>query len=154
MISENRIAMNIRALKSIFFVMLIMVLVTGCGKKCPDNYDLENDICVRILEIDAINIKEPYCIVGTLINDKCYMANSIDIIPAEERPGGYYYCRSGYNKIGNMCYPIETLPSYRNISKCPIGYSRNKNGIIEDGINIELPWYTDKCYKRVTTMPK
>ena len=143
--------------KKYFIMFSFLFLVIGCTKpKCPDGYNLDNDICYKILETSANYFTEKYCVIGTLINDRCYIANTNIPVMAHQYPYTYnYYCDYGYNLIGNMCYPIANLPASRTITTCPNGYTKNKSGV--GGVevpNIEVPGVNVKCYKKITTIPK
>lgn len=119
-------------MKKKYFVLIFLLLIyciTGCdsNKKCPNDYTLEYDVCVKVIETDAIITYENYCMTGRLINGMCYMYN---------------------NSYG-------TIPMTRKVTSCPYGYTTNINGV--PGLEVpqlEVPGVIQKCYKRVTTSPK
>lgn len=120
--------MNIKK-KYFILIFTLLIFMTGCdsNKKCPSDYTLEDDICIKILETDAITTYENYCMTGRLINGRCYMYD---------------------NSYG-------TIPMTRKVVSCPYGYTTNKNGV--PGLEVpqlEVPGVNQKCYKRVTTSPK
>lgn len=140
--------------KNLILLLFVVVFTSGCfGPKCPEGYTLEDDKCYTILETNAIYEEEQYCVVGTLIDGMCYVANTNLPVPAHQSPSHYYtyyYCDYGYQLRGTLCYPNATIPSTKTVTSCPYGYTKNSSGIVGvDVPHIEVPGVIVKCYKRV-----
>ena len=119
-------------------------------KKCPEGYVDEGELCSIIDKKIATKIEIPYCIVGTLINGKCYDVGSNLSIKPNVSYFGIYYCDYGYNLIGNDCVPISRNPMYKEKIICPEGYYNNPSGLSGADIpQIELPGVPVYCYKKI-----
>ena len=63
-----------------------------------------------------------------------------------------YQCPYGYSLVASSCYPIATMPGYKEVQKCPDGYTFNKSGIpLLEVPNLEVPGALRRCYRRIVT---
>lgn len=140
-------------MRKMLSLFCIIFLLSGCDmfKKCPEGFEEEGEMCLKVDQVFGEKVKVPFCVIGVLINGNCYESGSNLSKTPNISYYGKYYCNYGYTLIGNRCVPISTPPMYEEKIVCPDGYYENTLGV-PGGLDVPKlnpPGAPVYCYKRI-----
>ena len=107
--------------------LTLLFIITGCGKKCDDGYNVDGDYCVAEKENDSLLVKElvcdedwklegEECVNGTMpkMGDGCEVGTT-DRVGADgfchhyKAPTVKYSCSNGALLKDNKCYEKKSM---------------------------------------------
>lgn len=128
--------------KCLFFLPLLLVLLTGCEKKCPDGFTMDGNKCIREIErfeaeavydceedtiLEGINCVRNIFVEpseGTGCEDGLTLENGYCVGTLKESPVDAYKCNSGEELKGNKCIKSTVdNAALTKTGKCQTGYT-------------------------------
>ena len=126
---------------SLSCIIVLLILITGCGKKlsCEDGYILKEKSCYK--EIENKVATEVYtCEDGYTLKEDNSKCEKIETVDAKKQ----YSCNNGYNLSGDKCLGVSTINATPTYS-CPNGGTLSGSKCVQRVADTEALMYGYVC---------